>query len=128
VWVVVVAMGKGTRATPRISLNNKLNHQNENINLLQKQNKENMKRILLFFDRLTNLNKLPYEQSTWILDLKEKAQLGDYFHEDKTKDEEIVNWKQLLEDIQLYLDLLTSEVNEIFESLSFSQTIRALIF
>ena len=121
-------MGKGTRATPRISLNNKLNHQNENINLLQKQNKENMKRILLFFDRLTNLNKLPYEQSTWILDLKEKAQLGDYFHEDKTKDEEIVNWKQLLEDIQLYLDLLTSEVNEIFESLSFSQTIRALIF
>jgi hypothetical protein len=101
-------MGKGKRATPRISLNNKLNNQNDKANLLQKNN-ENMKRIILFFDRLTNLNKLPYEQSTWILELKEKAQLGHYFQREN-EGEETVNWKELLEDIQIHMDLLASEV------------------
>lgn len=64
----------------------------------------------LFFDRLTNsianVNKLRYDDSIWITQLKEKGQLGDYFIEDH------VDWKQILEDIQIHLDLLASEVRE----------------
>lgn len=102
-------MGKGSRVTPRV-LNSQLNNEKNG-----EINRENMKRVNLFFDRIFNLNKLPYTQSLWISELKSKAQAGNYFiiNEEISKDDTsggIVNWNQIAEDIEIHLDLISSEV------------------
>jgi hypothetical protein len=112
-------MGKGKRATPRASANQKLATGSQIT--ATNQNKENLKRISLFFDRLINFNRLSYDQSTWITQLNSQALSGHYFVLLNSQYEIVlehspegvhpgVNWIQLGLDIQTNLDLLNSQV------------------
>lgn len=111
-------MGKGAKVTARVLLNNQIN--NDHIGEI---NKENLKRVNLFFDRITNMNKLPYAQSLWISEMKSKAQLGCYFivinlngdiiqNDSQVSDGQrhVVDWLQIAEDMGIQLDGLSSEV------------------
>jgi hypothetical protein len=120
-------MTKGKRATPRASSKNEKTSTTSHNNKLTISNKENMKRISLFFHRLTNINSLSYNQSTWIDHLNSKALSGSYFVLLNSRYEIVsenssegihpgVNWSQLAGDIQSNLDLLSLEVSRSISS------------